>query len=192
MLVPSLRGITKSAGPYPGFHSVATQQYAPVMGRREFDPEEEKEIEAGKRRWFPKIFKSYSTPASQLLSSPGKGALMAAVPGAAIGAGLGAMAGGALQPVTEQIYGGSPSRPGDGKRMAYGAAVGGLGLGGLMALLAYYKRKQRNENVEELMGRLPPHATRRDILSDPAYQKDREMAQSRRTNAAMVAAMARR
>lgn len=186
MLVPSLRRFTKIAEePYPGFHSLATQQYAPIQGRRELGPEEEEEIAAGKSRWIPKIFKSYSTPASELMSSPGKGALMAG----GIGGGVGALVGGMFG---ARMQGGGQAVLPDGFRPAAGAAIGGLGLGGLAALLEYYSRNKRNEDIEELMRRLPPGATRRDLLSDPAYQKDREMAQSRSNNQALIAAMARR
>ena len=63
-----------------------------------------------------------------------------------------------------------------GTGSAIGAGIGGLGLGGLAALLTYFGRKQRNEDVEDLMSRLPEGATRREMLSDPVYQRDLDRA----------------
>jgi hypothetical protein len=178
-------GSESRGGPYPGYHGIAAQQYAPVMGRREFGLDEKKEIEAGKSRWFPKLFKSYATPASQLMASPGRQALMAGIPAGVVGAMLGAGVGGSMQ-------GGGQGLLSDAARPAAGAAIGGLGIGGLAALLTYLTRNQRNEDVEEIMRRLPPHPTRRDILSDSVYQKDQDRRDSRINNAALAGALASR
>jgi hypothetical protein len=55
---------------------------------------------------------------------------------------------------------------------ALGALAGGLGGGGLAALLGYKTRQADNEGLVELMKRLPPNATVRDLLSDPVYNQD--------------------
>ena len=167
MLVPSLRSITKTAeAPYPDMHSLAAQQYAPIQGRREFSPEELEVIERDKSRFLPKIWQSYQTPASRMLASPGKQTLGVGLGAGAIGAGAGGLLG-------ARFFENSPYS------VPVGATLGGLGVGGLAALLTYFSRKQSNENIEEIMRRLPPGATRRDILSDAVYQKDRDLAELR-------------
>lgn len=137
--------------PYKGMGSLAFQQYAPISKRREFNPSEQDEIEAGESKVVPKIWQSYQTPMWQLLSSPAKAGLISGIPGAVAGGALGYLAGG-----------------------GQGATIGAASGGALTGFLGYFSRKQRNENIKELMRRLPPHATKRDMLSDPAYQADVE------------------
>ena len=147
--------------------NVGVQQFVPLSDRREFSDKEKEDIDREKSHLLPKIFKSYKTPAVELLSSPGKQSLLAAL----LGGGLGA-AGGALAGMDRGLYGGGEFGTGS----AIGAGIGGLGLGGLAALLTYFGRKQRNEDVEDLMSRLPEGATRREMLSDPVYQRDLDRA----------------
>jgi hypothetical protein len=144
---------------------LGVQQYAPLGPGRDFSEEEEKSISEEKTHWLPKIFQSYQTPIPELLASPGKQSVGAGLLGGGLGALLGGAAGASMQ------GGGQAGLP-DGYRMAAGAAAGGLGLGGIMALLQYYTRKKKNEDIEELMRRLPEGAVRRDMLADPVYQKD--------------------
>jgi len=68
-----------------------------------------------------------------------------------------------------------------------GALLGGLGGGGIAALISYLKRKQENSNIEEIMRRLPRGATLRDYEADPLVQKDMD----RETQLAMAAMMMR-
>tara|TARA_R110002020_G_scaffold276042_2_gene491232 strand:- start:359 stop:1624 length:1266 start_codon:yes stop_codon:yes gene_type:complete len=142
-----------AANSYP-LKNVGVQQFAPLDATREFSDREKKDISEEKSHMFPKIFKSYKTPITELLSSPGKQSILAAL----LGGGAGALGGAVLG----NEVGAGPA----------GAAVGGLGVGGLSALLTYFGRKQRNEDVEDLMSRLPEGATRRDMLADPVYQRD--------------------
>lgn len=124
--------------------------------RREFSPEEKELLEQGESQWFPKMFPSYATPAHELMSSPGKGALLSGGLGAALGGGLGALA-----------LNGAPSRA-----QGIGAGVGAAGLGGIMGLASYLTRRQGNENVEELIRRSGPDANRYDLLKDQVYSAD--------------------
>ena len=149
--------------------NVGVQQFVPLSERREFSDKEKGDIAREKSHLFPKIFKSYKTPAVELLSSPGKQSLLAALLGGGLGAAGGAIAG--------MDQGGRlGGRPRFGIGSAIGAGIGGLGLGGLSALLTYFGRKQRNEDVEDLMSRLPEGATHREMLSDPVYQRDLDRA----------------
>lgn len=137
--------------PYKGMGSLAFQQFAPIAKRRNFSPAEQEDIAAGESKIIPKIWQSYETPMYQLLASPAKTGIMSSVPGALAGGALGYLAGG-----------------------REGAGIGAVGGGALTGFLGYFSRRQRNENIKELMRRLPPHATKRDMLSDPAYQADVE------------------
>lgn len=146
----------KHAGPYPDMQSVAVQSYAPISGKRKLSPEEDKNVEKGESRWLPKIFKSYSTPSHELLASPLKQALLAALLGGAAGAGIGGL--------STMRRGGEFSPLGAGIGGAIGAVPSGL--------LGYFGRKQENENLKDLISRLPRGSTYRDILSDPVRQSE--------------------
>ena len=57
--------------------------------------------------------------------------------------------------------------------MRHAAGFGGLALGAAFgAFSGYFGRRQANENILDLMRRLPEGATRRDMLSDPVYQQE--------------------
>lgn len=150
----------KNPGPY-GMQSYAVQQYAPVGDRRDFTEGERKAIAAGQSQWFPKIFQSFATPIPEMMASPGRAAALAGLLSGTFGAGIGAAATG-------------------GKSVGVPVAAG-LGAGGLSALLAYYGRKASNEDLEEIMRRLPAGATKRDYMADPAVQAQYD-------RAAMIAA----
>jgi hypothetical protein len=181
-------------GPYQGMSSLAVQQYAPIGSRREFTPEEEEEIHKGESRWIPRIFQSYGTPASELMSSPARGALLYGLGGAGLGGLLGTAlgAGAAGGPLESGLR--ESSLP---YLMGLAGALGGGGIG---ALGGYFGRSANNEGIKELMRRLPPHSTKRDLLADPAYQQDIErdhqmaLLGNRGTSSALalLAALARR
>lgn len=133
---------TDPGGPHRLFH----YENMPVGGRRDLSPAEEEDLQAGRRRWFPRIFKSYSTKPSEMMASPVKGGLMVGLPASLLGAAVG-----------------GATRFGPA-----GAAVGG-GAGALAGLLYALKRNARNQDIEELVRRAPPGATRRDILADPDW-----------------------
>jgi hypothetical protein len=134
--------------------NVASHQFLAPSARREFTPEEEEAVEAGKSRWLPTLFQSYSTPVPAMMADPGKQALLAGLLGAGLGGSIGLGLGHRLG--NENLGG------------AIGAGIGGLGAGGL----AYFARQAKNQDLEEIMRRLPPGARKRDYLADPAVQAD--------------------
>lgn len=128
-----------------------------VSAHRQLSPHEEEALEAGKKRWLPRIFQSYGTPIPELMASPLKTGLIFGLPAGVLGAGLGSAIGGAA---TGKNFSGT------------GALIGGLGAGGLAALAASMDREAKNEGLEELMRRMPEGAAKRDLLADPQYQSD--------------------
>lgn len=148
-MTPAYAGFIKSASPY-GIQNHGLQRYLPIQESREFSPEEEEEIDRMKSRWFPKIFRSLSTPMPELLSSPGKTGIMSG----ALGAGAGAMAGAGLAQNNKGL----------------GAGIGALIGAGLFGPLGYFSKRVANEDILETMRRLPPGARQRDLLSDPVIQ----------------------
>jgi hypothetical protein len=132
--------------PY-GIRTEGRQQYLPISDKRELTETEEKEIHKGLSQWWPSLFPSYSTSMTDMLASPGKSAILSGI----AGTGLLALTG-LLRNRTGSIF----------------VAIAGL----VSALLGYCLRQQQNGNVLDLMKRLPPGATQRDMLSDPAYQSE--------------------
>jgi len=152
-------GILKTANVdnYDLSRTTPMQQFMPIQNRRNFSAAEQDDIRAGKDRWLPKIFQSYGTPATQMMSSPLKGGVLT---------GLGITGAGALLGALLSAKGGNPYAG------AMGGAALGAGFGVPAGLMTYLGRRQNNENIEELLRRLPSGATKRDILADPVYQKD--------------------
>ena len=147
-----------SSSPYPGMSQHAVYDYAPVSGTRELDDQEKKDVEKGKSRWLPKIFQSYKTRPHEMMASPGKQSLLALLGGGLLGAGA---------------MGGLTSRATGNPSDSVIGAAGGAALGGpLAALLTYFGRRASNEDIEDLMSRVPKGSTKRDILTDPVYQAD--------------------
>lgn len=170
--IMKLAAILKQADPMP---ALAMQSMMPVVQkRRPLTHKEKINATAGESRWLPRIFQSEGTPITETMSSPGRGALLAGLGAGALGAGAGGLLGAQLSPDV-----GPAGVP-------LGALVGGLGVGGLAALLAYHNRKANNEGVREMMTRLPQDATLRDLESDPAHQ-----ARLNRENDLMAARSAR-
>lgn len=147
-------GMTKESRYVPSsYGGVALQQYMPLVPRREHLTDNElANIDNHKRNWLPTIFTSMADSPAADMHSPGKGALMA-------GLGAGALAGGAAH------FLGASSNVTTGV-----GTVGGL----LSALLAYHSISAGNAGIEEMMRRIPPDGTRRDIEADPVLQADRD------------------
>lgn len=146
------------------------QHYLPVYEKRDLTPEEKKEIERGLRKWLPKIFVSYGTPVSELMSSPNKLGLLA---------GLGTF--GLTSPLALGLALGYGGKEGVDATIPAIAGVGGSALLSLLVgLLARYSRKARNEDLIDLMKRMPAGqmATYRDILADPIEQRRNFVAQN--------------
>lgn len=153
---------------YLGNSSVNAQHYSPQMAKRKLTANEQDDVEAGENRWLPTLFQNYGTPVSEMMASPLKMSLLTGIPVAAIVATLAAR--GNMTP-------GAATRP-----LLTGAAAG---LGGGLGM--YYHQQSRNNDLKELMTRLPEGATRRDLLADPAYQADLD-----RKNSLMAAGMQQR
>lgn len=189
--VDKLHRLLKSAGPYDGVEQLAHYSHMPVGKKRELTPAEQAAVDEGQGKWFGKVFPSYSTPIPELMSSPLKGGLMSAVPGGLVGAVGGGLLGASLPALMDghTVVGGPYGAPPSGTGAALGAALGGLAGGGATGLLGYFGRRQNNENLEDLMKRLPPDATRRDLLSDPAYQSDADRAEMAASTGSLGRAM---
>lgn len=161
----------EAGNPY-GISQIGMQRYLPVGGRRKLSPEEEKDVERGSSQWIGKLFPGYSTPLPDMMSSPGKGALMHGLGFGGLGALLGAVAGAKA----DSPYGGmDPSDLGSNKALLgalLGGSIGGIGGG----LAGYFSRRQENENLDDIMRRLPPKATLRDYRSDPVVGQDTSLA----------------
>lgn len=147
--------------PY-GIKNYGVQSYLPINEKRELEKSEEKEVKKNLRNFWPKIGAGYSTPIPELLASP----IWSAV-GGAIGTGLtigllGAIC--CLRKALPLFIGGS----------VIGAVIG--------AFTGFISRRRQNENILDIMKRLPPNSTKRDLLSDPVYQKDRELAAMKGAN----------
>lgn len=146
------------------------QQFMGQNPRRELSEEETKAVENRKNSLLPTFFPNYSDSPAAKMYSPILPALATGALGAAGGTLLGKAVGAA-----------------SGNEDA-GGVIGGIGLGGIAALIGYLKRKQKNSNIEEIMRRLPRGATLRDYEADPLIQKDMD----RKTQMAMAALLANR
>lgn len=146
-----------------GNQAVNVQSYAPIMERRDFTPNENVDLEKAKSKIIPQIFTNWSTPIHAKMSSPG----WAAAGGAALGGVGGSMLGNAIG----KILGAKSTQLGNTPLKAnMGAAYGG-GAGALLAgILAYHMKKNKNQDLEESIRRLPEGATLRDLDADPAHQ----------------------
>jgi len=122
-------------------HNVQTM--LPIGERRELSEDEQAAIALGKKQWLPKIFDNYKDSPTVNLADPKRQALLiglaSAIPGAIAGAGFS-----------------------DGNPL--GALIGGGITGGIGGTLGYFGRRMGNENIEEVMGRLPEGATQRDFM----------------------------
>lgn len=146
------------------------QQFMGQNPRRELSEDETKAVEKRKGSLLPAFFPNYSDSPAVKMYSP----LMPALTMGALGGAGGSLLGKAI---------GKASGNED-----LGTVIGGLGGGGLAALIAYLKRNQENANVEEIMRRLPRGATLRDYEADPLVQKDMD----RKSQLAMAAMLAGR
>lgn len=144
-------GAIPPMGVYGGIQNYGTQSYLPIAERRELQKPEVKKLDQGMDRWWPKIAAGYSTPMTELLASPTKSATLSA-----IGTGI-----------VLALLGGITLKP-RAVFAAIGAVVGAI-FGGVTGFL---NRRQQNENITDLMSRLPVGATKRDLLADPVYQAD--------------------
>lgn len=153
MMMPAMQ--PANPGVYGGIQNHGVQQYLPIAEKRELEKDEQKRLKKGSDRWWPRIGAGYSTPMDELMADPLKSAILG---------GAGTAVVGALTGLVTFIHSAT------GRVVAAGLGlVGGGVLGGITSFI---NRRQQNDNIEDLMRRLPPGATKRDMLSDPVYQQD--------------------
>lgn len=170
--VARLHRLVKAAdAPYEGVDQLAHYSHMPTGKKRDLSPEELALVEQGQRRWLPKLFPSYSTPPHELMASPLKSGLIGAIPGGLLGAGLGGVGGAVLGGLAGKALGHDQALSAAGGA-GLGAIGGGLLGAGTTGVVSGLNQRAENENILDLMKRLPPGATRRDLMSDPAYQAD--------------------
>ncbi len=132
-----------------GIQNHGVQSYLPIQDKRAVTTQESAEIEKGLKRWWPKLYASYATPLPEMLASPAKSGLLGGIMMGLLGGILGAA----------------------GRNLAF-VLLGLLGGGVLGSVTGYLGRQKRNEDVLDLMKRLPEGATKRDMESDPVYQAE--------------------
>ena len=142
------------AGSYGNMRRVATEQYIPVMDKRELIKPEVKGVKEGLSQAWPKFYPDNGTSLVELLASPKKSAIISGVCTGLFTAAVGALA------LMSKKY--SP----------IAAVIGGLVGTVFGTIVGYLNRRQENGNILDTMRRLPPGATLRDRLSDPAYQSE--------------------
>ena len=142
---------------------VGMQRYAPMMAKRRFSDDELLGMLKEKKKIMPKIFRSRKDKATSMMSSPGWAAAGSAIPGAAMGAGLGGI-----------IGAGTGDKENTGRNAGIGALLGTLLGGGATGYIGYRGRQAKNDDIEEILRRLPEDATIRDYESDPAIQAERD------------------
>jgi len=147
---------------YEDFKRHNVQSLLPISERRGLSSDEGREIQHGEEQWIPKIFESLSDSPAVRMANPGAQAAL-------WGAGMGLPAAALIGSATDS-----------------GAAgvVGGAAVGGLASLLAFYHRRQKNEDIREIMKRLPEGANLRDFEADPILAERRQAALMRASNGA--------
>ena len=124
---------------------------------RTLSPKEKAVIAAAQTRWMPTLYPVYSTPLIDLLASPLKYTILRAVPVLAI-AGL---------------YLWYTTRRGQGANSSLALLFSVVGVFALIFLVGMYVQQyRRNNNVVDMLRRLPRGATYYDYLQSPVVQGD--------------------
>lgn len=144
-----------SGKPY-GIQSIAIRDDLPIAEQRQLSEQEQKKIQEGMESWWPKISPGFNSKPSELLADPGK-------VGVIQGAGLGALATG----ITGALLSANGFTAGEG----FLTALIGIGSGVLGFMGGLFTQRQKNENVVDMMKRLPEGATLRDMMADPLYRE---------------------
>lgn len=143
---------------YPG-QNINMQHFVPFSGPREFSPDEQAEIDAGKQKWFRGPFASRSDSMARKMADPKKRAVMAFILSTLGGTALGA-----------HFLPAGPRGRGDLDGVAAGALAGAVA-GVPIAALTHAFADKENRDIEGDMRRLPRDMTTlRDLESDPAWQ----------------------
>lgn len=132
-------------------HFMNFQSYMPTHAKRQLDPDEVAEIEKAQKT-PGRIFTSNADPIHADMGNP----TISALGYGTIGAGLGSLLGGAVG--------------NSGTAAGLGAILGGLGGG----IVGHQSRSAKNNTLLDYIQRNPKGATRRDMMADPVYQKERD------------------
>ena len=160
---------------------ISNQPYLPVHDRRELEPEELQLIAEKSRRWMPRISPGFAAKLVDLLGSPAKAGLLTGAGFGAVGGLLGGGGAWSLLKVWKDLSQSNVERAiGPGlasvvmkiqRNPVPTIAITAVGLGLLLGVpggvRGYLDRRQRNEDVLEMIARNPPGATLRDGQSDP-------------------------
>lgn len=167
MIPPTTFGATSSTysapppqpGMYAGVRNYGVQQYLPLMDQHALEKPDNKAVQKNLHNWWPKIGAGYRTPAPELLASEWKSGILGGA-GAAL---MGAVGGAAIKASHR------------GRFALIGAALATP----FGAVTSFINRRQQNDNIIGVMEHSGPNVTKLDILSNPVYQKDRELAAMR-------------
>ena len=133
---------------------------------------EESAIDDAQTRWIPTLYPVYSTPLIDLLASPFKYTLLRAIPPLAIA-------------VIYILY---TTRRGQGTISSLTMMLSVLGVFALIFLVGMYVQQyRRNNNVVDMVRRLPRGATYYDYLQSPVVQGDLNRRTLNSGSAAVVA-----
>jgi hypothetical protein len=152
---------SQAGGSYLDMPQIAAQKYIPLGKKRDLSTDEQKKVDKGLNQWFPTLFASYSTPITSLLASPGKDAVLSSL----VTIGLGGLLTLLSSSRNKGLY-----------------AIGTAALALIVGIGSYFGRRQQNDNILDIMKRLPPDSTKRDLLADPAYQADLDRRAQRQHN----------
>ena len=119
----------------------------PAHRRHGLDEFDRHDVERGQSQWMPQMFQSPNTPIPMMMSHPGKTGLLAGLAGGAAGG----LLGGTIMSKTHPQL---------------GALIGALGLGGATGLITGLQQKATNDGLLEMMHRLPPGSTKRDLTGE--------------------------
>lgn len=146
------------------------QTRLPLGGRRELTPEEKLDIERHRARVLPHLFPSWGDKPEVEMYSP----ITSGVLGAGTGALVSAIPTALTSGIAAAFNASNSNRSGFEKGLVNLLGLSPLILGtGLGGLLGYKGRESANDTIEDIKRRFPEGATRRDVMSDPLYEKIR-------------------
>ena len=146
---------TKAAYNIP---NIGFQTNLPVGERRDLSAQEQKELDAGLSGFWPKIMPGYNTKLPQMVADPVK---VGAITGTGAAVTVGTIA---------TLIGSKAAVMGEPITATIGAVVTGLAaIAGFVG--GFFSQRNQNENVQDMMHRLPEGATYRDMLSDNVYNQ---------------------
>lgn len=151
----------KDSKPAYGIQNIGFQTNLPVGERRELTAQEQAQLDKGLSGFWPKIKPGYNTKLPEMVADPVK-------VGTLTGVGTGATVTGILA-----LLGSKAAAVGEPIISTTGAVVAGLAtLAGFIG--GFFSQRNQNENVQDMMHRLPEGATYRDMLSDNVYNQTRQ------------------